>query len=158
MAKAIIKEIIITLLLILAAILVLMVLFYNYIPNSKVVPKTVSYITPSNVKEELVSAEEVEQSEVIMTYEIDSGDLSNYKRTQDYIAGRKNPFSAVNSNQDTESANSNTSSSGGNTGNSNSSGNVKNSNSNSKDSDIESETQQGVNENQSAYLPNNGTK
>ena len=50
MAKNIIKEIIIMLLLCLAIILVLGVLLYEYVPSNKIIPDEVSYTTPENIK------------------------------------------------------------------------------------------------------------
>ena len=67
MAKNIIKELIIFLLLILAIILILGVLLYKYVPANKIIPAQVSYATPEKVK----------------TYKIDSTDLSNYKKIQE---------------------------------------------------------------------------
>ena len=52
MAKSIIKELIIVLLLCLAIILVLGILLYEYVPVSKTIPNEVSYTTPEEVKEE----------------------------------------------------------------------------------------------------------
>ena len=159
MVKAIIKEIIITLLLILAAILVLMVLFYNYIPNNKIIPKTVSYTTPANVKEEIASSQEAEQSEIVMTYEIDSSDLSNYKRTQDYVVGRKNPFSSVNTNTSTSTENTsgseNTSNSGNGSGSASSGGGSSNSDGGTSS---EQGSQNSGGSSNNSYLPNKGTK
>ena len=51
MAKSIIKELIIVLLLCLAIILVLGILLYEYVPVSKTIPNEVSYTTPEEVKE-----------------------------------------------------------------------------------------------------------
>ena len=53
MAKNIIKEIIIMLLLCLAIILILGVILYEYVPSNKILPEEVSYVTPQNIKEEL---------------------------------------------------------------------------------------------------------
>lgn len=95
MAKNIIKEIIIVLLLTLAIILVLGVLLYEYVPANKIIPEKVSYTTPENVKTELETDSNVDDTEVVVTYEIDSTDLNNYKRIQEYIPGKKNPFSSL---------------------------------------------------------------
>ena len=51
MAKKIIKEIIIMLLLCLAIILILGVLLYEYVPSNKIIPEEVSYTTPQNIQE-----------------------------------------------------------------------------------------------------------
>lgn len=115
MAKNIIKEIIIVLLLCLAIILLLGILLYEYVPMAKTIPNPVSYTTPENVKEELTEAGEIDESQVIMTYEVDSNDLSNYKKIQDYKPGKANPFSSY------ETAGTNPSTGNGATGQTNSS-------------------------------------
>ncbi len=94
MAKTIIKEIIIILLLCLAIIVILGLLLYDYVPMSKVVPEPVSYSTPEDVKQELIEAGSVDEDEIIMTYEVDSTDLNNYKNIKDYKPGKANPFSS----------------------------------------------------------------
>ncbi len=93
MAKSIAKEIIIGLLLCLAIILVLAVLMYSYIPNNKVIPEEISYTPPEEVKKVLEEAE-MDSSQVILTYEVNSSDLSTAQRTNDYNPGKVNPFSS----------------------------------------------------------------
>lgn len=92
MAKSIIKEIIIVLLLCLAIMLVLGILLYEYVPITKTLPNEVSYTTPENVKQELLSSSDVDDTQVIMTYEVNQDDLNNYRRVQDYVPGKANPF------------------------------------------------------------------
>lgn len=94
MAKSIIKELIIVLLLCLAIILVLGILLYEYVPVSKTIPNEVSYTTPEEVKEELLTSSDVDENQIVMTYEIDSTDLNNYKKIQNYKRGKANPFSS----------------------------------------------------------------
>ncbi len=93
MAKKVIKEIIIVLLLCLAIILILGVLLYEYVPSNQLVPEKVSYTTSEEVKSELSKSEEVDTTQVILTYQVDSTDLNNYKRINNYVPGKKNPFS-----------------------------------------------------------------
>lgn len=127
MVKKIIKEIIIVLLLSLAIILILGVLLYDYVPMSKIVPEPVSYSTSEEVKQELLKSTDVDQDQIIMTYEIDGTDLNNYKKIQDYKPGKPNPFStykitennttnnnATSGNTTVSNSNNNTTSSGGN--------------------------------------------
>lgn len=95
MAKNIIKEIIIILLLVLAIILILGVLLYEYVPVNKIIPEKVSYTTPEKIKDELNTDSNVDDTQIIITYQIDSTDLNNYKTTQDYVPGKKNPFSSL---------------------------------------------------------------
>ena len=106
MSKSIIKEIIIILLLCLAIIVVLGLLLYDYVPMAKVVPEPVLYTTPEDVKEELVQAGEVDDNQVIMTYEVNSSDLNNYEKIKNYNPGKANPFSSYQS-QTNENGNGN---------------------------------------------------
>lgn len=120
MAKKVIKELIISLLLCLAIILLLGILLYEYIPMAKTVPNPVSYNTPDNVKQELANSENVDEEQIIMTYEVDSNDLNNYKRIQDYKPGKANPFSSfetTGNNTTTGNSSNGTSSSNGNSTN-----------------------------------------
>ena len=95
MFKSVIKEIIIMLLLCIAIVLILGVIFYNYIPTNKAIPnKLTAYVTPENVKteiEEKISESEKEE----VTYQIDATDLRLYKQTHGYTTGKVNPFSAI---------------------------------------------------------------
>ncbi len=94
MAKSIIKELIIVLLLCLAIILILAILLYEYVPISKTIPNQVAYTTPEEVKQELLTASDVDESQIVMTYEVNSDDLNNYTRIKDYNPGKANPFSS----------------------------------------------------------------
>ncbi|MBR1802489.1 MAG: hypothetical protein IJ777_00705 [Clostridia bacterium] len=94
MAKAVIKEICIMLLLCIAILLILGVIFYEYIPSNKAVPnKLATYATPENVQSEInEKVTELEKPEE--TYEITSSDLNLYKQSHSYTSGKVNPFSA----------------------------------------------------------------
>ena len=146
MAKNIIKEIIIVLLLCLAIILILGVLLYEYVPSNKVIPEKVSYTTPENVKEELNKAD---NTNIITTYEynVEASDLNNYKRVSDYVPGKQNPFSSYNS-QSTGGENTTTGNSSTSTGNNNAtSGNAGSSTNTTNNTSSEG-----------TYIPNHGTK
>lgn len=94
MAKTIIKELIIMLLLCLAIILILGVLLYGYVPTNKIIPEKVSYTVPDNIKEELEKTLSKDNLEVILTYEVDSTDLNNYEKIKKLNTGKPNPFSS----------------------------------------------------------------
>ena len=49
---------------------------------------------PEEVKEELLTSSDVDENQIVMTYEIDSTDLNNYKKIQNYKPGKANPFSS----------------------------------------------------------------
>ena len=152
MAKNVIKELIIILLLCLAIILVLGILLYGYIPTSKTVPTEVSYSTPEEVKEELIASEGVDENEIIMTYEIDSTDLNNYKKVQDYQPGKSNPFSSYETQTTTGVAGNETTAGSGTTTNTTTSTN-NNSSSGSTQTTNESTTNTSK-----GFYPDTGTK
>ena len=108
MTKKILKELIISLLLCLAIILLLGIVLYEYVPMTKTIPNPVSYTTPENVKQELATTEDVDEEEIIMTYEVDATDLNNYKQIQNYKPGKANPFSTYESSETTEKNGTNT--------------------------------------------------
>jgi len=90
--KNILKEISIFVLIIAAIVLILGVLLYDYIPTSKVVPQTISYQTPENLKAEIQEDVIEDNSQVLITYEIDKADLNVYKNASSYKPGKQNPF------------------------------------------------------------------
>ena len=91
MLKSVIKEIFIILLLSIAILLILGILFYDYIPINKVVPEKEAYTTPEEVKNEI--DEEIAESEKIeVTYEVTDSDLNVYEQTGSYSEGKANPF------------------------------------------------------------------
>lgn len=92
MVKSIIKEIIIMLLLCVAILLILGVLFYDYIPSNKVVPSKIAYSTPENIQEE-VNQEVIEANKTKITYEVTDADLNIYKQSNSYVPGKRDPFS-----------------------------------------------------------------
>ena len=151
MAKNVIKEIIIMLLLCLAIILVLGVLLYEYVPSNKIIPDEVAYATPENVKEELSKSDGVDDEQVILTYSIDATDLNNYERINTYVAGKPNPFSSYDTSSSSGEDTEQNGSSSKNPGTSNSSGSSNNSGSSGSNSN--SGTSSG-----GTYLPDKGTK
>lgn len=92
MIKKAFKEAIIMILLLIAIVLVLGVLFYDYIPTGKVVPVIEPYQTSENIKKEINETVDTENTEIIVTYEIDNTDLKNYEKNKDYDKGKENPF------------------------------------------------------------------
>lgn len=102
MVKSVIKEIFIMLLLCVAIVLVLGVIFYNYIPTNKAIPnKLAEYTTPEDVKSKIEEQTPENETEQI-TYQIDSTDLKLYRETHGYTTGKVNPFSASTSVDDVE--------------------------------------------------------
>lgn len=159
MAKSIIKEIIIMLLICLAIILVLGILLYEYVPASKTMPNEVSYTTPSDVKEELLSSADVDDSQIIVTYEVNQDDLNNYKKVQNYKPGKANPFD---SGETTDSSNAtNTTkgnSSAGNSNNGNTGSSSTGNTSAGSQTGGSSNTDSNTTTSGGSYFPDKGTK
>lgn len=104
MVKSAIKEIFIILLLSIAILLILGILFYDYIPINRVIPQKEAYVTPENVKKE-VEETITETEKVEVTYEVTDSDLNIYKQSGSYTEGKANPF-ALNENAENTSSNS----------------------------------------------------
>ena len=147
MVKSIIKEIIIMLLVCLAILLVLCVLLYDFIPSNKVLPAEVSYAPSEEIKYELESAVKGEQTEVVLSYEVTSTDLKNYEKSDDYNAGKVNPFSEYIEKPEEEGTGNGSDSSSGSSSNTSS-----NSNSNTGTSSGKGNTSSGT------YYPNGNAK
>lgn len=97
MIKSLIKEITIILLLILAIVLILGILFYEYRPSTQKIPVAVeSYSLPDDMQEELNETIEAAKTQnIVKTYRVDSEDLKDYKASNDYKQGKINPFDRV---------------------------------------------------------------
>ena len=107
--------------------------------------------------------ENVDDSEVVVTYQIDSTDLSNYKKIQEYVPGKKNPFASVQQYNSTAGSNSNSgttenssSNNKSNTNTNSSTGSTTTTSSGSTNSGNGSSTT--TNSSNSGYLPDKGTK
>ena len=92
-----IKEIIILLLICLVALLLLAVVFYEYIPARKNVTEISSYSDTSKISELLADDIDEKSKDVLLTYEegeyeVTSSDLKNYQATEKYVPGKANPF------------------------------------------------------------------
>ena len=125
----IIKEIIIMLLVCLVGMLLFSVIFYEYIPNRKIIPEVTQYSASDKIKEQMADDIDKKDDQIVKTFEVTSSDLNNFKVTKDYVAGKANPFAAVAS--DAES-NATTSKSSSNNNSSSSSSSISNSSSGSK--------------------------
>lgn len=116
MTKSIIKEICIMLLLCACIVLLFGIMFYDYIPLSKVVPNKVAYEVPEEIKQDLETNVETEEIKTqIITYSVDSKDLLQFKNSGRLEEGKLNPFALY-----TESTSNNTITSGNTISNTNS--------------------------------------
>ena len=123
MVKSIIKEIFIILLLIIAIVLVLGIIFYEYRPSTKKIPTAVSeYVLPEEMQEELKETLEAAGAQnIIKTYRVDGDDLKSYQRSNDYEQGRVHPFEGIKNQEQPNQTDTST-------GNNNNNGNNSNTN------------------------------
>ena len=106
MLKSVGKEIVIILLLSVAIILILGILFYDYIPINRVVPPREEYATPDNIKNEI--SEEISETEKVeVTYEVTDSDLNVYQQGGRYTEGKANPFALPEQNTGNNNGNNN---------------------------------------------------
>ena len=150
MAKNVIKEIIIVLLLALAIILILGVLLYRYTSYNKVLPEEVSYTIPENIKQELATSTNPETEQPILTYEVTASDLKTYQRTKEYVQGRRDPFASVEDTTTQNATSGNTATGSQTTGNTNSSSSSSSNSSSSSSSNSNAEDER--------FFPDKGTK
>lgn len=167
MLKAI-KEIIIMLLVCLVALLLLAVVFYEYIPARKIVAEVTTYNATDTVAQLLTDDIDKKDNSVVLTfeegeYEVTTKDLKNYEATDKYVPGKSNPFAEVKGEEDDDD--SNTTSTSGNSTNSNSSTSTntntnssantsKNTNSSTKNTNSTTNT----NKTDDEYIKDKGTK
>ena len=150
MAKNVIKEIIIVLLLALAIILILGVLLYRYTSYNKVLPEEVSYTIPENIKQELATSTNPEAEQPILTYEVTASDLKTYQRTKEYVQGRRDPFASIEDTTTQNATSGNTVAGSQTTGNTNSSSSSSSNSSSSSSSNSNAEDER--------FFPDKGTK
>lgn len=140
----IIKEIIIMLLVCLVGMLLFSVIFYEYIPNRKIVPEVTQYSASDKIKEQMADDIDKKDDQIVKTFEVTSSDLNNFKVTKDYVAGKANPFAAVasdaESNATTSKSSSNNNSSSSSSSSSNSSSGSKSTNETTDADDEEEQT------------------
>ena len=109
MIKSIIKEVFIIILLVVAILLVLGILFYDYNPATAKIPTAVEeYSLPIDMQQELnETIMSTETQNLVQTYSVDRDDLDDYERTKDYEKGKPNPFAASVTTENSTSNNNN---------------------------------------------------
>lgn len=112
---SIIKDIIISILIVVTILLIISIIFYNKISLSKVIPEAEEYVLSNEMQEDLDEGKEEEAKQIVTTYYIDAADLKNYEKNKEYNKGKKNPFAEV------STSSSNSSTSGNNNSNKNNS-------------------------------------
>lgn len=90
-----IKDLFISILIVICIVLIISVVFYDKISLTKIVPESEEYTLTEEMQQELnENNKDKETSEDIdtITYRIDEADLKKYEKTKEYNKGKKNPF------------------------------------------------------------------
>ena len=104
MGKTIIKQVMLTLLVCVAVGLFFIIIFYNFIPSNKAIPgKVQQYQTPNSISDEIASSIGSEDKNAV--YEITSADITEYKNSKVYEAGKVDPFDSISDSSDVTSTN-----------------------------------------------------
>ena len=91
----IIKDLIVSLLIVVCIGVILSMVFYDDIALGKVVPEVEEYTLSAEMQNELEYTELDDAEEVIINYYIDASDLKKYEKTNEYVKGKSNPFAEV---------------------------------------------------------------
>lgn len=91
----IIRNIIISILIVICIIIVISLVFYDKIAINRVIPEVEEYYLTDDMKEEIEDSNLDEAKEVIITYNIDATDLKKYEKNKEYIKGKNHPFAAT---------------------------------------------------------------
>ena len=90
----VIKDLIISVLIIICIIVILSIIFYDEISLGKVIPEAEEYFLTEEMEQEIEDTNLEEAKEVIVNYYIDATDLKKYEKTNEYNKGKSNPFAA----------------------------------------------------------------
>lgn len=88
----IIKDIIISVLIVTCIVLILVVIFYNKTGLTKFIPESEEYNMSEEMQNDFTQTAEQEDNTII-TYKLDASDLKQVEKTNEYDKGKKNPFS-----------------------------------------------------------------
>ena len=91
----IIKDLIVSLLIVVCIGIILSMIFYDDIALGKVIPEAEEYNLSAEMKNELEYSELDDAEEVIINYYIDASDLKKYEKNNQYVKGKSNPFAEV---------------------------------------------------------------
>lgn len=108
---SIIKDIIISILIVVTILLIISIIFYDKISLSKVIPEAEEYTLSDEMQKDLDEGKEEETKQIVTTYYIDAADLKKYEKNKEYNKGKKNPFAEVSTSGGTSTNGNNTSSS-----------------------------------------------
>ena len=88
-----IKELVISILIVMCIVLLVSIIFYNQASFHTVIPEVQEYALSDEMKADLeTEMADDDNKEFVITYSIDAADLKKYEKTKEYNKGKKNPF------------------------------------------------------------------
>lgn len=93
----IIRDLIISLLIVICLALIVSVFFYDKISLGRVIPESEDYMLTQEMQDELEESIQNSTEEVIINYQIDALDLNEYEKDNQYNKGKSNPFQMLDS-------------------------------------------------------------
>lgn len=94
---SVIKDLIISVLLVACIVIILAILFYDKISLGKVIPELQEYELPEEIEQEIKDSNIEDIEEVVINYYLDAKDLKKYEKTKEYDKGKANPFAVESS-------------------------------------------------------------
>lgn len=94
-ASNIIKDLIISILIVSSIVLILSIVFYDKISLSKIVPESEEYVLSEGMQEGINQNKIEEADEVAISYYLDAKDMRKYEKANEYVKGKKDPFAEV---------------------------------------------------------------
>lgn len=91
----IIKDFVISILIVICIVIILCIIFYDKIALTKVIPDTEEYTLSDKMQNEIDETNLEGTDEVIINYYIDATDLNKYEKDKEYVKGKSNPFGEV---------------------------------------------------------------
>ena len=97
----IIKELIISILIVICIVLIISALFYDEISIVKIIPESEEYQLSEEMQEDIEDGILEETKETVIVYSIDAADLKQYLKTKEYDQGKEFPFAKESTNTQT---------------------------------------------------------
>ena len=91
---SLIKNIVISILIVVCIVLLLSIFLYNKVSFNKVVTEFQEYTLSDEMQKDLEESYAEGATQVVTTYYIDAADLKKYERTKEYNKGKQNPITS----------------------------------------------------------------
>lgn len=98
-ALEVIKDLIVSILIVICIGIILSIIFYDDIAIGKVIPEAEEYALTTEMQNDLQNSNLDDAEEIVINYYIDASDLKKYEKTNQYVKGKSNPFAEISENE-----------------------------------------------------------